>query len=77
MHEPWWARDRDKLFIALMVLFTASVLGLVPSPLTRGVEQLITQHSGMTEALQVLCIHQAKSADERDDCLSGIKGIHR
>lgn len=69
--EPWFARNRDKLFVAAFILLLLSVLGLLPSPVSRGITQLIEEHAGIVTTLQVQCVHDAKTTQERAECLTG------
>lgn len=69
--EPWWARNRDKLFTFAFILLLASVMGLIPSPTSKGMTTLQEEHQVMETTLKVMCIHQAKNDREREDCIRG------
>ena len=71
-NEPWWARHRDKVLILAFVLLLLSGLGLVPSPVSRGLDRMLLDHTSMVEMLRVQCVHQAHG-DEQSirECLKG------
>lgn len=68
---PWWATNRDRLFMVIVVVLLASVLGLIPSAMTQGIDRLLQQHSEVTNILKVMCVHDAQTEQRRAECVIG------
>ena len=70
-NEPWWAKHRDKTFLMAFGVMFLMLIGLLPSPLSRGVEGLDRQHKEMGKTLQVMCVHDSKTTAEALECVRG------
>ncbi len=78
LNEPWWAKHRDKVFLLAFVLLLGAGIGIVPSPVTRGIDKLLTEHAGIADKLTVQCVHdadmykdQAIRSQKQLECVTG------
>lgn len=63
---PWWAANRDKFILYAAALMFGVMLWQIPS----GISAMREEHVKLLLAVQIQCVHDAKTPTERMECLT-------
>lgn len=65
-NAPWWSVNRDKFILYACALMFGVMVWQIPA----GISAMREEHTKLLLAVQIQCVHDAKTPTERMECLT-------